>query len=165
MLELLIVLALISLLAGLTGSPLATMMDAHRARSNLQQLYHLLNYARQQAVIHRRYVTVCPSRNQQSCDDDWSAPLIVFTDSNKDESINGEDRLLRHLALAGERPGVVIRASSRRRFLQFKATGTSNGIAGSVLICDKSRNYYPRKLVISLTGRISLKNIDFNQAC
>jgi len=163
--ELLMVLAITSLLVGMAVPPFTAMLDNYRASSKLNQIYHLFNYSRQQAVIHGQFVTVCPSRNRRQCIGDWTAPIIAFIDSNTDEEINGDDRLLRELAFAGGSQGIEFRASSRKQFLQFKASGVSNGIAGSLMICEKSHSLYKNKLVLSLTGRISLKSIDFSQSC
>ena len=165
MVELLMVLAIFSLLASLASQPLITLLENHRASSNLTQLYHLLEYSRQQAVTRRQIVTVCPSLDGISCTDDWSAPLVSFTDRNGDEIINATDQLLRQLKLAVDRQQIIMRASANRKFLQFKPSGVSNGIAGSLMICEKSHSYYPTRLVISLTGRISLKNIHFKSPC
>lgn len=160
MVELLLVLAILSLLATFAGSSLTVMLDQKRAGSKLSQLYHLLRYSRHQAVVQGLFVTVCPSLDRLRCSGDWSAPIIVFTDLNSDEAINGEDRLLRELNFVASGQDILLRASARRQFIQFKATGVSNGIAGSLVICEQSRSFYPGKVVISLTGRISLKNMD-----
>ena len=160
MVELLLVLAIFSLLASLASSSFTVILDQKRAGTKLSQLYHLLRYSRHQAVVQGLFVTVCPSFDRLQCSGDWSAPIIVFTDTNSDEVINGEDRLLRELDLLANGQNIVLRASARRQFIQFKATGVSNGIAGSLVICDQSRSFYPSKLVISLTGRISLKSMD-----
>jgi type IV fimbrial biogenesis protein FimT len=165
MVELLIVLAIFSLLAGLASQALVPLLENHRARSNLNQLYHLLEFSRYQAVIQRQMVTVCPSLDGTACTTDWSAPVLAFTDSNSNERIDAGDQLLRELTLSLDRQQIIMRASAQRQFLQFKPSGVSNGIAGSLVICDKSHSYYPTRLVVSLTGRISLKDIGFKSSC
>jgi type IV fimbrial biogenesis protein FimT len=165
MVELLLVLAIFSLLAGLASSSLGTMLENKRAAASLSQLYHLLRYSRHEAVVRGHFVTVCPSLDRLRCNGDWSAPVIVFTDSNSDETINGDDTLLRELRVPVNGQAIQFRASARRQFMQFKPTGVSNGIAGKVMICEQSRTFYPRKLVISLGGRISMKNIDIIESC
>lgn len=165
MVELLVVLAIFTLLAGLAGASMGAMLERKRAASSLSQLYHLLRYSRHQAVVRGHFVTVCPSRDRLRCNGDWSAPVIAFTDTNSDEVINGDDSLLRELSAPDNGQDILFRASARRQFIQFKPSGASNGIAGRLMICEQSRSFYPRKLVISLTGRISLKNIDIIEPC
>lgn len=118
---------------------------------------HAASYARIRAVRDHRYTTVCASEQGSACDGQWHQHIIVFNDDNRNETLDDDERLLRRFDLPDDLPCVVLKASARRDYLQFKPNGSSNGTAGHFRLCDNDATPHPRRLVVSLNGRTTLR--------
>lgn len=156
MVELLLVLAIAAILVSFGAPALHNAHTRYQARSGFQALLHMVRFARQSAVVKRQYVTVCPTLDRLSCSDDWSRPVMVFVDMNKNEHIDAGDNLLAYQEFRLSRGWFKLSASARRQYLQFKPSGVSNGVAGNIRLCGAEPSLSAFKLVVSLSGRISL---------
>ena len=115
--------------------------------------------SRTRAVRENRFFTLCASKDLTRCDGEWNKTIIVFSDHNKNEIVDADDVLLKAITLPVNTPCLEWNASARRNYLQFKPNGSSNGTAGHFRFCDAVNKHYEKKLIVSLSGRTSLKNL------
>lgn len=155
LIELLISMTILALLVGMAVPTLGRLIDNHRAKTTIYTLNSLLQRARQEAVGRGDYVTVCPSEDLQHCDKNWNGPLMVFTDSNRSETLDaGEQLLWQQAAVSG---GELSYSNRRTPFVQFKPTGHGNGIAGTFRFKSDHLDVQSRRLTVIPSGRVSLK--------
>ncbi|MEM9057202.1 MAG: GspH/FimT family protein [Pseudomonadota bacterium] len=153
LLELLVALAVVSIVAAIGAPPLDRWLARHRVAAPLQALHTDLHRARHEAVMRNRVVVVCASDDLQTCSaGDWSAGWITFVNLDGDQPVqrDASDPLLSvHQAapgphLASNRASYAFRGDLRR------ATN------GRVVSCDAAGRVSPRVLVVSFTGRTRL---------
>ncbi len=149
--ELLLVLLLISVLAGLAVPSFGGIVARTRIRAEVDALFHAVHVARKESIMRRQVVSLCPSADGRQCDGsrDWSAGWIMFNNADGDEPPRvdpGEAVLQRHAV----RPEVRIRANRRGFTLRATFRRATNG---TLVICDRADRVAAKALVISYTGR------------
>ena len=153
LLELLVVLAVVSIVAAIGAPPLDRWLARHRVAAPLQALHTDLHRARHEAVMRNRVVVVCASDDAQTCSaGDWSAGWITFVNLDGDQPAERdatEPLVSVHQAAPGRRM-----ASNRARFA-FRGD-LRRATNGRVVACDAAGRVPPRVLVVSFTGRARL---------
>lgn len=154
LINLLTALTLVSLLAT-TGIPsLQALLANTQANSTYQDLFTLIQFTRIQSVNHSSQAILCPSTNQTDCVADWNQTLMVFIDNNSDETRNENEPILKVRAALVENEQLSWRASGSRRYLRFKADGTTRNQNGRLTYClTKGENRYARQIIMYRTGR------------
>ncbi|MBL4826886.1 MAG: GspH/FimT family pseudopilin [Spongiibacteraceae bacterium] len=158
LIELLVTLSIISLLIGFGIPTLNQSLQRSTEKIAFTMLQRLSYYARTKAIRHNNYFTLCPSNDQVHCGGTWNQALIIFSDQNKNEIVDGSDELFRTFTFGPNTP--CIRWNRKRRqYLQFKPSGASNGTAGHFAFCDPVNTTVENKVVVSFNGRTSLKSL------
>jgi type IV fimbrial biogenesis protein FimT len=149
--ELLLTLALVSILVSLSVPAFSKMLARSRQVTELNGLFHAIHLARKESIRRRQVMTVCASSDGQSClaDQDWSSGWILFNNADRDsppqvdpaESVMLSHRVDESIRIVANRRAFTLRATYRR------ATN------GTVVVCDRQERVPPRALVISYTGR------------
>jgi len=149
MIELLVVLAMLSILAA-TGMPnLKELWQRLQAEHFMRQLSQHLAYARVQAITLQDPVQLCP-RQGLICSADWnSAPIQLHQRGIK----NWQDVLLREL----KHPVSSHRLFYNRPSLQFRNDGSLDLLeSGTFIYCSKEPYHWHFRLSISQAGRSRL---------
>lgn len=148
LLELLITLAISAIILGWSLPHYGKLVSGQRLKANTSAALSFLNSARFQALTKRRYVTVCPWSNNQ-CSTDWQQPWVAFFDDNRDEMIDSEDD---EIVFAGWQPATLSVEINwtNRRYLQYKPTGTANGLGLSIYFCEQGE---ANRLLMHASGR------------
>lgn len=144
----------------LAGIAVPAMRDGINRSSELalfNLLGHAAAFARTRAVAAQRYVTLCGSDDGAHCRGQWHRHIIVFSDRNRNQIVDGPDQLYRMFTLNPETPCIRWRGGARRNYLQFKPSGASNGTAGHFQLCDPRADHLHQRLVVSLNGRSALR--------
>ncbi|MEE8056237.1 MAG: GspH/FimT family pseudopilin [Pseudomonadales bacterium] len=159
LIELITVLAVFILLTGI-GTPNLNKWLQHQTESTVfNTLYHLCVFARTLAVKENHYLTLCASEDLKHCGGPWNKTIIVFSDFNKNETVDENEQLFRAITLPKTTPCLEWNASAHRQYLQFKPSGATNGTAGHFKFCDTVINAIQKKIVVSFNGRTSLKSL------
>jgi len=158
LIELLTCLSIIALLSSLTAPGIGQLLQRRSQQLALETLFHLSVYSRNEAIKFNDYFTLCPTLDSRYCNGQWNNTLMVFKDSNKNESIDSGESLSKLLSLPASTPCIDWR-SGAENYLQFKPSGASNGSAGHFRFCDQLAQRLDKKVVISLNGRTSIKNL------
>lgn len=149
--ELLITLALAAVLVSLGVPAFSSLHARSRQVVEINSLFHAIHLARKESIVHRHVVSLCPSRDGQTClaTTDWSAGWIVFRNADGDmpPEVDAGDTIILTHAVADP-----MRVSANRYGFTLRAT-VKRATNGTFVVCDTLGRIHPKGLVISYTGR------------
>jgi type IV fimbrial biogenesis protein FimT len=162
--ELLVVLAVGSILLAIAVPGYAFLMNTSRLAAVTNDLVTALHLARSEAVKRGIRVTVCKSDNPMaaspacSATAGWEQGWLVFVDGGTRGVIDPGDTLL---WVRGQiAAGTIDPGSNFSRFVSYQASGVSQGSGnfpnGKLHICLEGNQ---RDIVINKTGRIRLESV------
>jgi len=152
MTELLVTLALLGIVTGFTlPSFRALQLDAARTRQ-VNQFVQAIHLARSEAMKRNTIVSLCPSRDAQTCaaaDVAWEAGWLVFANLDGDSPAirDGGEPLVQAYS-----PWADGRHRGNRATLSFRAFGQS-GTTATYTFCDTRGSAAARAVIVSQTGR------------
>jgi type IV fimbrial biogenesis protein FimT len=155
LIEILAVLAVTAVLAGLLGGSLETLVTSSRASATLNSFATVLATARSTAIVFGTSVRVCPGRDGQCASrNTWHQGALAFTDLDNDRVVDADERLI--ASHPGFTRGIMRWRSFRNRTdLVFAPTGLTDWLNGSFLYCpDSGEARHARMLIINTAGRI-----------
>lgn len=154
LLNLLITLTISGILAT-TGIPsLQKLLNNNQANNAYQALFTLIQFTRIQSVNYGGQVLLCPTLNQIDCINDWNQELMIFVDSDDSESRNNDELLLQIRQASAANETLNWRASGSRRYLRFKADGSTRNQNGRLTYClRRGEELYARQIIMYRTGR------------
>ena len=155
--ELLIAIAIFSILAAIAVPNIKSFMRNTHMTSSTNDLVTALNLARSEAVKRAQSVKACISNGaQDDCDtgtSNWENGWLVFVDLDNDDVIDAGETVLR--SASGPGGDITIRSPQFSSTISFNRDGSANSI-GSFKICNDLANASTaRGINISLTGNIS----------
>ena len=149
--ELLMTLVLAALLVSIGLPSFSSLLARNRQAVEINALFHAFHLARKQSIMRRKVVSLCPSRDGETCldDKDWSTGWIMFENTDRDSPPHvdpGEMVLRAHdvsdsVRIIANRKGFTLRATFKR------ATN------GTFVICDTQNRAAAKGLIVSYTGR------------
>lgn len=147
--ELLTTLSITSTLV-LIGTPvLSRVQDRMQLSGTCQELYSLIQAARQQSISQQTRVTLCPLLANGDCSNDWQAELSVFADPNGNRHLDADEALARTMTIP-HKLSITWRGMGSGNSLHFSSQGVtfvSNGTF-RLSIADQER-----QLVVSRIGK------------
>lgn len=156
--EIMIATALIAIISATAMPSVTSMLDRNKIMTTHHQIMTDLNYARQEAASSYRQVVICPSVDQQSCDQspNWQHGWIIFHDYNSDKKRASSEPIVRVAKPSGQ---LIINSRGRNQF-RFYSDGTAPGSTGSIYVCSGSDSSIGQRVVISNVGRIRSEEYD-----
>jgi type IV fimbrial biogenesis protein FimT len=158
LLELIVTIGLTALVLTLGLPSFGGLIANHRLRVEVNALFHAVHLAREESIVRRRVVTLCPTRDGFACerDLDWSAGWIMFVnkDRNGDGQRDPDEPILQRFIVDPATRIVANRMSFSLRSTELRATN------GTFIFCDRAQRAAPRALVISYTGRPRVSRTD-----
>ena len=159
MLELLVVVGLVSVLAGLAVPSFGTLLQDRQVQSAAEALVADLRLARSEAIRRVSLVAVCSSSDGQSCTSAaaWHEGWLVFMDRDGDERRGGGEELIR----VQQRPaglasvGDATPAGDKRLFT-YHPTGVAKGASQTLVFAPQGQGT-ARVVCISFQGRPVLR--------
>lgn len=146
--ELMVVLAVFTILASAGIPALQSMVADHRHAAHVNTLIGHIQRARTEAVRRGHPVTLCPSTDASTCNAGrWDRGWLLFADADGDGTVDNTDRLV-----AVEDPLSRAGVAYNRDRLTFRYDGTT-AFNGTFTVCD-ARKERVRGLVISRGGRL-----------
>lgn len=149
--EALIVLFCMMGLFGLGIPALERVSEQASARNAISQLQLLLHHAREQALHLRTQVSLCPLNSLQQCHSSWNEELVLFVDSNNNQTLEAGEAVLYTLK-ANHHP--YAKRSYTSKAIGFDANGFSALATGSLGYCLKHRSLTAAVFILSRNGRI-----------
>jgi type IV fimbrial biogenesis protein FimT len=161
LIELLTTVGIGAILVSMAVPGMQTVALNSKQRSGVNELVSAMHLARNTAITTNTRVTLCPSSNGTACESvDWNDGWIVFADLDSDQSVDGDEVVLRTGAKAS---GLDISSSQFSSFLMYRPSGrvmnasTSTNV-GEFAICDSRGSDHMRIVTIDLSGRPRLSD-------
>ena len=157
--ELLIVVAILALLAGIGVPAMRELTQNNRQTGAVNELIAALQLARSESIARNvnapATVTVCPSTNGTACGGAWANGWIVFTNNGCDTSVPAADSVIRYTsgpAPAGDTGFDVTATGFAIAAVCYRRTGrpTDNG---DFVFCDDRGASDARVVQLGLGGR------------
>lgn len=154
--ELLMVLAISSILLGLAAPGLGQLVQESRMTTRINLLVTSLNLARSEAVRRSMPVALCKSPEGILCDNgaEWQHGWIVYADTDRDRKRGFEDPILQ--VQEAYEPGAAVDFASfysGGRYVYFHSNGFTR-TNGTFTFCDPRGDEAARALILSSTGRM-----------
>lgn len=156
-LDLVVTLAIISILIAAAVPALRQLFMQQRMKAAVAALHSGLVLARNSAIHRNGYIVLCPSNQEDSgCADDveWQGGWIVFADLDGDRERSGEQEPL--LRRGDAFPQMSILSSAYRTRLRFYPNGSAPGSNARLTFCDARGPETARQLVLSASGRVRI---------
>lgn len=152
LLELIITVALISIVTAFAIPSMTSFTQNDRLTTNINTLVGHLGLARSESVKRSQQVSICVSSDSANCTGaNWEDGWLVYADTNNDGSLNGTDEILRvQQALDG---GNNMTPTGIGTQVTYDNRGFVTG-GGSFLLCDSRIGDFGRTLTITNTGRV-----------
>lgn len=164
MLELVVVLAVVAVLAGVAAPSMNRLRQEHRMQGLAEELLGSLMLARAEALRHQQRVTVCARSADERCaaSGPWTAGWIVFVDSNDNAQRDSQEVLLqKHSALP---TGLqLVGNTTVSRYVSYGPEGRSMTLsgafqAGTLSLCQEGADQ-AWDLVINALGKPRLVKV------
>jgi len=94
MLELLIVIAMVGILLGVSAASFIPMIERTNSREVAALLKANVDFARGEAIVRGGWVAICGSADGISCQDSFDEGWVVFQDLNRDQTLGAADNIL-----------------------------------------------------------------------
>lgn len=154
LLEVIAVLAIIMIAAGLAAPRLDAMAERNKAAAGINWLIRAVRITRLTAITQGTMTTLCPTTDRHSCGGAWHDEVMVFTDHNDDRRVNGSDHIVAVLTFPYENATIMWRAFRNRQYLQMMPTGFTNYQNGNFVYCPKDQDLrFARQIVLNMQGR------------
>ncbi len=161
LIELMVTVAIVGIFASIALPSFAKLLENNRYTTITNNLVSTLHLARSEALKRRASVTVCPSSNQTSCNDntDFSTGWIVFLDCNNDTTIDASSagcgpNNAEEIIKVGEGFSSVYMVNQSVEKITFSFSGRLNGNPSTFLI-GKSDLELKKQVVLSRIGRVA----------
>ena len=163
LIELLSIMAIISIL-GFTSFPgLNSLLSGERSTVLTNRIAGSMAYARSIAVTQNRIITACQSNDQETChkSGNWHQGWILFNDINNNKQ-RDENETLIHVNGPEDNGTIAIFKGSAgiKHYLRYKPSGRAYP-NGSFLICHPGRGI-GKALIMAQSGRLRLSKIQTN---
>jgi len=158
LIELLAILTITMLLTSQAYQGLSGFFARQTSTSQINWLIGAIHFARHAAIVHRTTITLCPGTAQsRACEGDWQNGLIAFSDRNKDAMINGDDRIINHIAAIQAHGTFTWRSFQKRKYLQMTEQGHTNYQNGNFVYCPRNQKLAaPRQIIVNVQGRVRI---------
>jgi type IV fimbrial biogenesis protein FimT len=155
LLELMVVIATVGILAGMSMPDLGKMLQKNAGETLLNDLARTMSMARTSAVSHGQVVTLCRSADQKSCNGEWHNGMVVFLDKDSDRIVDASDEVLHITPPATMRGTLKLHSFPNKQYLLFTPAGVLNNQTGNFTWCPADNNAQEaQQLIFNITGRV-----------
>jgi len=159
LIELVVSLSIVAILLTIAAPSFAEIQQNTRRRSAVNDYWHAIFLARNEAIKRNSVVSLCKSSTGITCDNasgSWSNGWIVFENLDRDEPAQ-RDTNEPILRLYDSSDNISIR--SNRTTFTFRPI-TQGAVNGTIVFCDQRGSQSARAIIISHTGRPRQSNVD-----
>lgn len=152
LLDLLITVAIATIIAGYGIPGMAAFLEKYRADSAAQAIYRGFQAARVKAISTQETLTICGSDDGKTCSREWGMYLLIFADAN-DNKICEEEELVRQENLSFDDSRITTRLGWGRPYARIKPDG-SVSLQGSMTYCStRGSSALVRRITWNMVGR------------
>ena len=157
LLELIITVALVSIVMAIAIPSMTTFNQNDRLVTNINTLIGHLAYARSEAVKRSQQVSICVSNDAATCTggNNWEDGWIVYIDADGSNTFDASEEVLRaQQALTGNQT-LTPTTFATQVIYDYRGFATSTG---SFQLCDNRTGPYGKTITISNTGRVRFQD-------
>jgi len=161
LLELLIGLAITSILLTIAIPGFNSILNRNHVASSVNGFVSSLHFARSEAVSREEWITMCPSIDGVNCVADytgWSKGYIIFANADKDRDHDESEAILGVYQDSSDQI-VVHTSSDHRNVITYRPSGRAWGYNTTVRFCLPESSSHNRAIIIATTGRPRLSNL------
>lgn len=154
--ESLLVLVILGILSIIAVPSFQQMLASHRAKTQLQSLFHHIMLAKSKALESQSVISVCPKGPELTCGKNWQSGWFVFQDEDASGSRDDNEPLIQESSDIHPSDTLQWRGFRRRAVLQFGPDGYLKDLtAGSFHYCARTHQekWVKRALVLNVYGR------------
>jgi type IV fimbrial biogenesis protein FimT len=166
--ELMTSLAIAGILTAIAVPGMQSIIDNNRRVSITNQMTYTMHTARSEAITRNVQVTICPSSNQESCNDGavWEQGWIAFTDIGRDRDVNGDDEIV---VVSQGVANIDVYVDEFDDFLVYRPNGRilvadAAVNTGQFTFCDPRGAEYARVVYVNTSGRPKLSEHQLDQS-
>lgn len=149
--DLMIAIAIASVLLGLGAPNLAHVLAKHTADANAHTVWRTLAKTREAAVLSGERATFCGVDNNNHCVRDDINAFVVFHDHDRDQKLGASETPIRRVEL--DFAGTVFLRASNQKHITYANDGHARQF-GSVVLCpDNKKPQYIRRITVNPAGR------------
>lgn len=157
LIECMLVLCLIAVLSLLAVPNWLWYQKNHQADQAIYTLQQALNTTKMLALSRHQNLSLCPSLDQNHCQNQWQSQLLIFINVHDSSQPSQNNDILARLPLQAQNGHIHWRHFYQRAWLTFTDTGQLQQDNGTFLYCPSSINTaFNRALSINSQGRIRL---------
>ncbi|PVZ70298.1 GspH/FimT family pseudopilin [Pelagibaculum spongiae] len=141
LIELMIVIALVGILAGVAIPSFQSFMVGNRIKTTVSDLKTDFRLARSEAMKNASVVTICSSSDGASCNGSrgsWSVGRIAFLDRNSNRQVDANDSIFLIRDSLSRSDKLDYRGFPSSNYFQYSALGRSNDMNGTFVFCAES---------------------------
>jgi len=155
--ELLIGMSITVILTGLTVGSISIIGD-FTATSEINNMMADLYYVRSEAIKRRSSITICRSEDGENCatGSEWERGWIVFTDTNRNRVIDGDDRILLVRDALPANSALTL-GSGYYYYIMYSPTGEAYP-RNTFKYCRPGAR--PKAIILFATGRARVSTLD-----
>lgn len=135
LIELLIVLTILSISLGFAMPGLNGMYLSNSKAKLVNTYFGAFALTRSHAVTTKRIAAICPLGKDNECIDDWSQPVSIFPDADRNQKPD-DNEIWRVIPKSSSRFRVHSRTAGTGSF-HFSPDGIIHGAPGSLVICPE----------------------------
>ncbi len=155
LLELILTIALLSILVAATAPSLSGIIEQRRGDEVIGVLRDAIELGRATAISSGGLATICRSGNGASCGGRWEEGVIVFIDGNGDRLPDTQSALVRVFRFPAPTGTIRWRSFGNRQYLQMTPLGFTRNQNGNFTWCPADGNVsHARQLIVNAAGRI-----------
>lgn len=153
LIELTISLAILAIILTAALPTFREIQDRHATDTSTRQMKRTLMHARIWALENEKMATLCPM-NDNICQSDWTQPLTIFEDKNRN-LIKDENEYLAYKLYNHAPRGIWLKKRQAENYIKFDEKGHAFSSATTFIYCPNSQeNKHARQVVLSFQGRI-----------
>jgi type IV fimbrial biogenesis protein FimT len=155
LLECLCVLTILAIISLIAWPSLQWYQKQHQANNAILSLQQALMTCQSLAILRHQSLSLCPSLDQRSCQNQWRGTLLIFLDTNNNGQPANTDDIIAYLPFQPLGGTVSWRNFRKRNHLQFNDLGILQQDNGTFTYCANTHEkQYTRLLGINNHGRI-----------
>ncbi len=155
LLELILAIALLSMLAAATAPSLGGIIEHRRGDAITGLLRDAIELARAEAISSGGFATLCRSGDGARCGGRWEDGMIVFVDNDGDRLPDTQAAVARVFRFPAPTGTIRWRSFGNRQYLQMTPMGFTRNQNGNFTWCPANGDIrQARQLIINAAGRV-----------
>ncbi|MDZ7662775.1 GspH/FimT family pseudopilin [Thiohalophilus sp.] len=164
LLELIVVIAVASILLGLGVPSLGPFLSSERGVTRMNNLAASLALTRSEAIKRNQHVVLCKSPGGEYCQRkgaSWHDGWIVFVDRDHDRRRGDDEPIIQHQGSGNVDQTLTYAAFGSRHYITYRPSGMTR-TNGTFTLCDPRYPDNARALILMKTGRVRSSRVKAN---